>query len=809
MTGIWFRRSLAILITAAMVLTTLAVAMTVQSMDTETAVPDGVTTEYATVELQDKALAVYDGGLPGLAATRPGTGERADPASPAGRAYGLYLKDKHDPYRGFLANQVPAGQVAREYSLLFNGFSIKLNGAKLYDLARGPGVKSVTYETLYYPDMSVSPGLIGAPELWGVLGGNASAGAGIKVGIIDTGIDQRHPFLSDPSLTMPQGFPRGDTTYTTNKVIVARVFCDPTFGRRFTPKDYNGHGTHVSGTVAGVSGTTATFKGVTINGLSGVAPKAYLGNYNVFPSPTTGCAPHGGTPAHDIADAVEAAYLDGMDVVNMSLGGGPGASPITHGMPSDQLMNVVDAASQAGMVVAVAAGNSGPGMDTIESPGSAPGALTAGASTNPHYVGLPVEVTGPAPVPANLVGIGAAVGAFATPKATLEAPYAPISDPANVRGCNAIADDLAGKLALISRGICTFTTKVRNAQTAHAIGVIVYNNVAGDPVAMAQDGTTPVPTIPAVMVSRGDGANLGAFYKANGGATLSIGSTFQEFLTNNADILAGFSSRGPTFGRLLIKPDVTAPGVNILSSFMCSDKPGATCNRFEFLQGTSMATPHVAGSAALLRQEHPGWSPEQIKSALVTTGKQPVWDSATGRKATRVMESGGGRIDLAAASKVDTTIGPASYSFGYVPTNDPFSLTKTFSIKADQGATLTISAAFTFGAENLTASVDKPGMTVGKGGSVSFTLTVAGGANTKPGDYEGWVMLRGTEGDGSTISLHVPFWIRTDSSLNVNNAMLPLGALQLGDALLLAGTTTGVLLALVGAPLGRPNRRKN
>ncbi len=786
-----------------MVISALAVATTVRSSDAnaDAGLAPDTSTDYAMVELVDKPLATYDGGIPGLEATKP-TGEgKVDLASPAAHAYGLYLKAKHDAYRGYLGRNAPGAEVVKEYSLLFNGFSVKLNSNRLEALAHSPHVKSVAYETIYHPDMNVSPGLINAPELWGVLGGNANAGAGIKIGIIDTGVDPRHPFLTDASLPMPAGFPRGDTRYTSNKVIVARVFATPS--QFFTARPVQDHGSHVAGTAAGVYGTTATFKNVTITGLSGVAPKAYLGSYVVFPDHVTNAF------AHDIVDALEVAYADGMDVVNMSLGGTPGKSPVPGGRTEDQLELAVDAASAAGMVVAVAAGNAGPGPGTVESPGAAPGALTAGATTNPHFVGIPVSVTGPGTPSASLQNMGAAVGDFAVFNKTTTVTYNYIFDAKNARGCNAITQDLKGKIALISRGTCTFTTKVRNAQTAGAMGVIVYNNVAGDPVAMAQDGTTPVPTIPAVMVTRTQGLAMKAFNQSNADPQLFISPIFREFLTSNADILAGFSSRGPTFGTLLIKPDVTAPGVNVLSSIVCTQDDSGKVKEcpYAFFQGTSMATPHVAGSAALLKQLHPGWTPEQIKSALVTTGNLGVRNSFTGSVGTRVTESGGGRIDLGVASKVDTTVAPASFSFRFVPTNDPFTRSETFTVKADQGATLTVSAAFTFGAPGLTASVDKAGLTVGKDGTATFTLTVAGGANTKPGDYEGWVMLQGTEGDQDTISLHVPFWIRTDTATGVNNALFSLAGGTLGDGALLAGTAVVALVALARLPMGRVSRR--
>ncbi|HEX6305935.1 MAG TPA: S8 family serine peptidase, partial [Anaerolineales bacterium] len=190
-----------------------------------------------------------------------------------------------------------------------------------------------------------------------------------------------------------------------------------------------------------------------------------------------------------------------------------------------------------------------------------------------------------------------------------------------------ISEDLTGTIALIDRGVCSFTTKIRNAQNAGAIGVLVANNVAGDPVAMAHDGTDPFPTIPAAMVSKDNGAAM----KPSGTVTVD-GTAVQEFFTDNEDIIAGFSSRGPTPFNYLIKPDVTAPGVNVVSSVFEGE--------FAFFQGTSMATPHLAGGAALLLDLNPDWSPADVKSAMVNTAKRPVWDHVNGTNPVGVLARG-------------------------------------------------------------------------------------------------------------------------------------------------------------------------
>ncbi len=467
--------------------------------------------------------------------------------------------------------------------------------------------------------------------------------------------------------------------------------------------------------------------------MSGVAPRALLGDYNVFPGFGAGFVAFGGSAfSHDIAAALEDALLDGMDVVNMSLGGA------VQG-PHDFLAEAVNNAVDAGLVVVVAAGNSGPTPGTVESPGSAAKALTVGASTNPHYIGVPVTVTVEA---SSSTTFQAAVGEFDPFSTSVTDTAYAIANPAN--GCSAISG-VSGKIAVIGRGVCSFTTKVRNAEAAGAIGVVVVNNVAGDPIAMGQDGTTPVPSIPAVMVSKADGGVI----KASAGptATMSIdGSNPAEVLSTNADILAGFSSRGPTPFTYLIKPDVTAPGVNVVSSIFDG--------KFAFFQGTSMATPHVAGSAALLIQLHPDWSPADVKSALVTTAKRPAWDHVNGSTATGVMDRGGGRIDLAAASNPVLTFGPASVSFGLWKGSKAVDADVAVAVKNVSGSTQSCPVTVTGPAIVSSASTS---LDLAAGDTGTILLQLRAGKSTPTGQYSGDV-----EVTCSGQTLRLPWWVGID-----------------------------------------------
>src|SRR6266705_5528437 len=327
----------------------------------------------------------------------PVPGQKLDLNSPAAQSYSTYLANGRASAKGWLKNNMPTVQVVDEYSIVLNALAVKLNGNAMNGLLNAPGAAFISGDYLYHLDMNRSPALIGAPTLWAANGGQGNAGAGVKIGIIDTGIDQTHPFLTDNSLTIPAGFPKCDAIdsavgtpdtqckFVSNKVIVAKVFETLT---NFDGQAAQAHGSHVSGIAAGVANTCAPFVGCT---LSGIAPKAFLGSYNVFPGNVLGAS------SHDISKAVEAAVADGMDVLNLSLGG--------TANPDDVLVNAVNAATDAGVVVAIAAGNAGPGAGTIESPGIADKVITVGASTNPHFVGIPVTVP-------SLGTFGAALGQF-------------------------------------------------------------------------------------------------------------------------------------------------------------------------------------------------------------------------------------------------------------------------------------------------------------------------------------------------------------------------------------------------------------
>src|SRR5438132_4118816 len=700
--------------------------------------------DFAIITFSASPLSSYDGHVPGLPATMPSQGGKLALGSQAAKLYSNYLAAGRDQAKAWLARNAPEVQVLYEYSMVLNGIGVKLNGHSINHLLSMPGVVSVVSSQTFHLDMNRSNTLIGSPTLWAADGGQSNAGAGMKIGIIDTGIDFTHPFLTDNSLVPPAGFPKCDALdsavnianqackYVSDKVIVAKMFCTQPVCSVFDAQAKQDHGSHVSGIAAGVANTCAPFVGCT---LSGIAPKAFLGAYNVFPGNVTDAS------SADIAMAVDAAVADGMEVLNLSLGG----TPTAHG----PLVTAVDDAVDAGVVVAIAAGNAGPSPGSIESPGIAEKVITVGASTNPHFVGIPVTVP-------SIGTFGAALGQFNN-FGMVTSAYA-TTNPTN--GCSTISTNLTGEIALIARGTCTFSTKIRNAQTAGATGVLVYNNVLGDPTAMAQDGTPNQPTIPAVMVSRTNGLAMASASSK----TVSIDGTAQmEFFTDgpSADIIAGFSSRGPAFiGNTLlkeIKPDVVAPGVNVYSSILMSSCASPPC--FAFFQGTSMATPHVAGAAALLKQLHPTWSPAQIKSALVQSAARPVKSSSTGNPLLNPMDRGGGRINLAAASMVTATITvgwDTSLDYGQLSAQGDSAqlLVKAQSVS---GSSVTYSVSVVPGFSSTNQPSLTPAtrtVTLAAGGSGSFEVTVATNGKTAAGDYFGDIVL-----SGGTIPLNIPYWV--------------------------------------------------
>jgi minor extracellular serine protease Vpr len=667
--------------------------------------------------------------------TKPAHGRKIDFKSNAVRSYRAQLNAQRNQFKQWLHANAPRARVTSEYDISLNAVAVQLNGTSLATIKTAPMVLSAEYNTLYYPNLSESYKIINAMDAWNAAGGRSTAGAGIKIGDIDSGILETHPFFDPTGFSYPPGFPKCDAAdsnshhqdqdckYVTPKVIVAKVFFNKAGNQGSDAHAVEGHGTHTAGIAAGVTGKTAVVNGVNIDDMSGIAPGAWLGNYNVFPDQVN--ESRHGARSEDILNAVDAAIEDGMDVLNLSLGGG------FHGN-NDLLSIGLDNAVEGGVVVAVAAGNSGPGQGTLESPGRARKVITVGASTNQAGGGTTV---------------GAAVGEFDPLPAASFDLFDTQSD-----GCASVDPGASGKLAIIDRGVCTFSQKVANANAAGAIAVLVINNVAGDPIAMARTAGFD-DDLPAVMISKNDGAALRVANPPDASAV----ATFQEFITpENKDILAGFSSQGPTRVDFAVKPDLTSVGVNVLSSCVSTDPVDCGEAPWAFLSGTSMSTPHIAGSAAVLLQLHNDWTPAQIKSALVNRADLVVKDAATGLHDIGPTAQGAGRENLSVAADATTWMDPASASFGRVTVGHPTSLSITLSNPTGSDETFAVSVTkFTpstfggtvplaFNAGTLSAGDTRitvpASVMVPANGSATLTVTVS----AAQGDTaQGWINLDG------------------------------------------------------------------
>jgi minor extracellular serine protease Vpr len=343
-----------------------------------------------------------------------------------------------------------------------------------------------------------------------------------------------------------------------------------------------------------------------------------------------------------------------MDVVNLSLGGTPQG-------PKDFLSEALNAIVDAGVVAVVSAGNEGPEQGTVGSPGTAREAITVGAVTNTHLVGRMVEVGDLDPFAGALGDFDPFIG-VATPLPLTD--WRLDGDPESGRACStsevASRDWVGGTVVLIDRGVCAFTTKLRNAEAAGALGVLIVNNVAGPAVAPAHDGSIEPPQIAALGVSRDDGADARDELTDDPALTVTVtGDVAKQKV--EGDVLAGFSSRGPTPFTRELKPEIVAPGVNIVSSVFSLDPlTGERTSGWAPFQGTSMAAPHVAGAAALLLHGDPGLSPEQVKSALVNRAVDLGYE---------VLEQGAGRLDVGASYGATVFAEPAAISFAHTKGN--------------------------------------------------------------------------------------------------------------------------------------------
>jgi minor extracellular serine protease Vpr len=677
-----------------------------------------------------------------------GTSRRLDVHSGASRRYLTRVAHAQTAAASAISEAIPAAVVSRRFQVILDGLTVDLPARRLTTLAALPFVTKIYPSVAYKLSLDDSPGLIRANTFWASTG---DRGEGMKIGIVDDGVDEKHVFLAPTGMSYPVGFPKGARKWTTPKVIVARAYPGPGSGRPGRlPIDRKAsfHATHVAGIAAGRAGTSSPggLDHPPVANLSGIAPNAWIGNYRVFNVPTR-VGYTANTP--EIVAAFEAAVRDGMDVINFS-GGASETDPV-----NDALIEAVSNVAAAGVVPVIAAGNSRDdyGLGSIDSPGSAPDAIAVAASSNVHVFApsFSVQDAGAPSTLRNipfrtslpkrafpgwetqnqaLVDVGSLTGTDGRPVDRL---LCGVAHP-NALDTTLPRNSLAGRIALISRGGCAIVTKeIRAALIGGAKGMVLVDNRSGEANDLPLD-------IPAGTVADLDGARLRTFLGSRrGSAVVRFSFAPQELHTGRGGIVTSFSSAGPTaFGHLL-KPDVTAPGGEILSSTL-PEFAGAS---FASFNGTSMATPHVAGAATLLLQRHPGWTPFEVRSALVSTAG-PAWADTAQTTEASVFLEGGGMIDVPRADDPKVFTSPTSLSFGDLNVKKGAARRSLVVEVTDAGGgSGTWSVEVRPQSASAGASLEAPGLvTLAPGGRAQLPVTAGATAQAAAGDDYGFLVLR-------------------------------------------------------------------
>jgi len=595
------------------------------------------------ITFAEEGMVNFKGGVAGLRATAPvALGKRKlDVHSAAATSYENYLSSQRAQYRTAIESTLGrALNVTHSYSITLNGIAADLTADEAARIRGLAGIKSIEPAGEEHLVTYRGPKFIGADTIWN--GTNTpdhvgTKGEGIIVGDLDGGTNSDHPSFADDAAC---GF--GPSHHK-----LKAVDCSTSSGGLCTGSDPEanpgyGHGVHTSSTAAGntldnsASPAPALPDGTT---MSGVAPCATLYHYKV-------CATNNCSGSWILA-GIQNAIADGVDVINFSISGG--TSPWSGG---DNDRNFLDAVN-ADVFVSAAAGNNSSTDATVVGRVNhrGPWVMTVAASTQDQQIGPTLTATGPGTPTEGLAGIPLTPGS--TSPAAVALTASPLkSYPTNIEGCTAsggiAAGTFTGAIAVVRRGTCNFSEKIQNAYDAGAVAVVVANNQAGS---ISMD-TTGAPSVPNFSIgSQATGDALIAFLADNGAsgtgdlAPIGLGVT-------QGDVLADFSYRGPTPAPLAdeTKPDISAPGVNIYAALDDAD------GNYGFMSGTSMATPHVTGAAALMRAVHPDWTVTEVKSAMMTTATNASGREEDGTTPWNIDDVGSGRVDLTKAALAGLTM---------------------------------------------------------------------------------------------------------------------------------------------------------
>lgn len=699
--------------------------------------------------------------------------------------------------------QAAGGTIRGQFQSALNGIKVNIATSKVDQLSKMSGVIALLPVHQDVPDNATSVPYIGAPTVWDAP--TNYRGEGIKIGVIDTGIDYTHANFAgpgtvaaftaadatdtapaDPSLFGPAapkvkgGFDLVGDAYNANVASSVPV-------PDSNPLDCNGHGSHVAGTATGLGVTSngATYAGpydpsaYTSNTFTigpGVAPKADLYSYRVF-----GCA--GSTDV--TVDAINRAFDDGMDVINMSLGSPFGTAEDASAVASTNV-------AKAGMIVVASAGNSGPNQYITGSPASGSGVISVAASdAKAGSPGATMAISTDGSITAQNSNGATFANGTQLPVAVLRTSYpsgavslgCSASDYANYPG------GVSGKLVVTVRGTCSRVARAIFGEQAGAAAVAMVNTDSGYPVfegpitGSAETGPFNV-TIPFFGVrgvlgpaTTADGDNLITADSPQGlGGTVTLNNTF---LPNPAfSSFASFSSGGPRTGDSGLKPDITAPGVSTVSTLSGSGNGSLT------ISGTSMASPHVAGVAALVKQAHPTWKQvQEWKAAIVNTGNP---SGVAGSAPYRTSRGGTGLVQPIPA--VNTNVialgetATSTLNFGFSELKADFSQSRQIKLrnKGASAATFNISQTNPGGSAHSIA-LGATSVLIPAGGetTVNVTLNVpvaTAGDSNNPGlsfrEVAGLITLTpATASDNNNVTLRVPYYLVPRALSGVNATM--------------------------------------
>lgn len=654
--------------------------------------------------------------------------------------------------------------------VLLNALYVRATDEQVAALKALPEVESVQRMRPLRRHINKALDLVNARAAWNQLGGGGQAGNGVKIAILDTGIDPNHPAFRNFSGRPPEGYPKcreqaGDCRFTNNKIIAARSYVDLlnfAFGTNpndtrpddNSPADRDGHGTATAMMAAAQEHDSP------IGRISGAAPRAFLGNYKVFGS--NGINEF--TFPNVVIRALEDAIADDMDIASLNLGqpAGYGALDNICGesgtQPCDAFARAVQNAVNLGLIVTVSAGNSGdsgpnfPSYNTISSPATAPKAIAVGATTNSHIWYNTLTVLGNG-VPADLQTVNFRFTNGPQITAPLEGPLVDVgSISSNRLACAALPDNsLNSRIALVERGTCTLAEKVTNAQRAGAIAVVITNFEGGAVFQLTSlDGTG----IPSGLIGFNAGNALRAFL-SNQERNVRLNPAFRE-VSASADEIAVFSARGPAIGDYGVKPDLVAVGTDLYVATQSLDPSGGMFapGGYTVVDGTSFSAPLVAGLAALVKQDKPNLRPEQVKSVLVNTGSTVLvdYDNNDRQIQAPIAAMGGGKADAVRALRANLSAEPSALAFGLIDSASFPSLGLVLTNLAASGS-LNLSARVETrtAASSVNVTVTPSNFALLAGQETQLTVRL-GGTRPAPGRYEGFIVISG----GAT-ELRIPY----------------------------------------------------